>query len=173
MRIKKITAILLLSAFISLTIPNQKVFAKNINVMREQKILTKITELTKSEKVKSGHEINAVTFSSLVVNDKIIFEKNIPVKLIATEVIPRKFAGQGGLIKIEQAIIKDSRGIEHTFNVNQSVQGKTRDWVIVCMCLSSTIILIPFLLFGFVKGETAIIPDGMIIECSLQDTFLY
>lgn len=83
------------------------------------------------------------------------------------------FAGNGGYIVIKKAIATDTNGQEHIFNLQKKVVGKDKDWVPVCMMCGLTVILAPLMFFGFVKGKSAILHEGSILDATLEKGFVF
>lgn len=169
---KILTAILLLMLF-SLTFGRQAVYAKSVNVPADTEIWAKLNHEYTSENVRSGNPISATLEYDIIFDNVVVFKKGSDVKIIIDEARKKGFAGNGGYIVIKKAVATDTNGQEHIFNLQKKVVGKDKDWVPVCMMCGLTVILAPLMFFGFVKGKSAILHEGSILDATLEKGFVF
>lgn len=170
---KKIILILLLLMIFTLTTVRQAVYAKCVNVPADTEIWAKLNHEYTSENVRSGNPISATLDHDIVIDNVVVFKKGSNVDIVIDEAKKKGFAGNGGYIAIKKAIANDTNGQEHIFNLQKKVKGKDKDWVPVCMMCGLTVILAPLMLFGFVKGKSAILHEGSIIDAALEKGFVF
>lgn len=170
---KKILTAILLLMFFSLTFGRQAVYAKDVNVPADTEIWAKLNHEYTSENVRSGNPISATLEYDIIFDNVLVFKKGSDVKIIIDEARKKGFAGIGGYIVIKKAIATDTNGQEHIFNLQKKVTGKDKDWVPVCMMCGLTVILAPLMLFGFVKGKSAILHEGSILDATLEKGFVF
>ncbi len=163
---KKILLTLLVLVFLSAQ------FCYSAQIAKDTEILVRINERHTSESLLAKDCIKAVTVSDFKINNKTIFSKGTEVLFFPDKVKKRGFAGKGGYIEIRSGIIKDKSGSEYRLSTKQKIQGDDRDWVIACMGLfTATIILIPLDVIGFVKGKSAVIEEGKILQCYFAESY--
>lgn len=163
MKMKKIISLFLTTVFSFVLFGSEVCLANSKEIM--VRVMTDIT----SENISHKDNIPAELVSDIYINSKTKFKKGDSVYLIPTKIEKRGLAGKGGYIEIRRGFIKDQNGKEYPILLHQRIKGDDKDWVVVCMGLSITIILLPMLLFGLVKGNSAIIEDGTVFECTLSE----
>lgn len=170
---KKIVSIFLLFTLFTLTTVGQAVYAKSVNVPADTEIWARLNHEYTSEMLRSGVSISATLDYDVVINNVVVFKKGSNVNIVIDEARKKGYAGNGGYIAIKKAIATDTNGQEHTFTLNKKVKGKEREWVPVCMMCGLTVILAPLMFFGFVKGKSAILHEGSVLNAALENGFVF
>ena len=170
---KKIVSIFLLLIIFTLTTVRQAVYAKSVNVPADTEIWAKLNHEYTSENVRSGNPISATLNNDVIVDNIIVFKKGSNIDFIIDEARKKGFAGNGGYIVIKKAVATDTNGQEHIFNLQKKVVGKDKDWVPVCRMCGLTVILAPLMFFGFVKGKSAVLHEGSILDATLEKGFVF
>ena len=170
---KKIVSIFLLLIIFTLTTVRQAVYAKSVNVPADTEIWAKLNHEYTSENVRSGNPISATLNNDVIVDNIIVVKKGSNIDFIIDEARKKGFAGNGGYIVIKKAVATDTNGQEHIFNLQKKVVGKDKDWVPVCMMCGLTVILAPLMFFGFVKGKSAVLHEGSILDATLEKGFVF
>lgn len=170
---KKIVSIFLLLMIFTFTTVRQVVYAKSVSVPADTEIWATLNHEYTSEMLKSGVTISAELDHDIVIDNVVVFKKGSDAKIIIDEARKKGFAGNGGNITIKKAIATDTNGQEHIFNLQKKVIGKDKDWVPVCMMCGLTVILAPLMFFGFVKGKSAILHEGSILDATLEKGFVF
>ena len=170
---KKILTSILLLMFFSLTFGRQAVSAKSVSVPADTEIWARLNHEYTSENVRSGNPISATLDHDIIIDNVVVFKKGSNVDIVIDEARKKGFAGNGGYIAIKKAVVTDTNGQEHIFNLQKKVVGKDKDWVPVCMMCGLTVILAPLMLFGFVKGKSAVLHEGSILDATLEKGFVF
>ena len=168
----KFISIFLLSTILISQTFSQVSFAKNVNIPADTEIWATLKQDYTSEKLKSGINISAPIDNDIIIDGTVIFKKGTNLEIVIDESKKKSFGGNGGYIAIKKAYATDINGQKHTFILNKKVKGKDKEWVPVCIMCGVTIILAPLMLFGFVKGQPAILPEGTIIDAKLEQGFV-
>lgn len=126
-----------------------------------------------SEMLKSGVSIFVPIDDNVIIDGTLVFKKGDNVEIIIDECKKKGVAGNGGYIVIKKAYATDINGQKHPLRLNKKVKGKDKEWVPVCMMCGLTVILAPLMLFGFVKGKSAVIYEGSILEATLEKGFAF
>lgn len=141
-------------------------FCAPASIPQDTEILVRTTQNITSENISPKDNIKAELISDFIFDGKVLFPKGTEVLLFPKIVSKRGFAGKGGIIEIQNALITDIDGNQYPLTLRHNVQGDDKDWVIACMgVFTISIILIPLDVIGFVKGKSAIIPEGTVIIC--------
>lgn len=168
---KRSAAALLITCFALSQIP-QAVCAQCVNVPAGTALWAALDDKYTSENIKAGQPISATIKNNITINNVVVFKKGAKAEFIVDEASKRRFCGGGGYLTIKKAIAPDTNNIEHTFIIDKKVYGSDRDWVPPLVISSFTIILAPFALFAFVKGQSAVLDKDAMLEAKLEKGFV-
>lgn len=130
----------------------------------------RVTKTVTSENLNLQDGIPAELVSNIVVNGETLFKKGSPARLFIKTVTKSARMGKGGYIESRKGVIMDINDDEHLITTRLQVQGDDKDWIIPTVTLCTlTIILIPFDLVGLKKGYPAIIQEGTVVDCVIQN----
>lgn len=142
-------------------------FSAPASIPQNTTILVRTTQDVTSESISPKDNIKAELVSDFILDGEVLFPKGTKVLLFPSSVNKRGFAGKGGVIEIQNALITDIDGNQYPLTLRHNVQGDDKDWVVACMgVFTISIILIPLDVIGFIKGKSAILPEGTVINCS-------
>ncbi len=142
-------------------------YSAPVSIPQNTTILVRTTQDVTSESISPKDNIKAELVSDFIFDGEVLFPKGSEVLLFPSSVSKRGFAGKGGVFEIRSGVITDKMGNSYPLTLRQKTQGDDRDWVVACMgVFTISIILIPLDVIGFIKGKSAILPEGTTIECS-------
>lgn len=89
----------------------------------------------------------------VIIDNTKIFERDGKVTINIGDYDKASAWGNGGELTIVDGYAYDVNGNKHKISVYKHIEGKDKNWVKVCCCFG--IVLLPLLLFGFVRGNEA------------------
>lgn len=163
---KKIIAILLLTAFLSVLPANAVV---QVNAGRKIPVVYNGEKIT-GKSVHSGDKIYAQVKSDIIVNDKVVFKEGGNVILNISDAQKAKCFGNPGQLILINGTVEDAVGKFHPIEYNYKITGEEKTWPKVMVGVS-IFFLFPLALFGFVHGGQAELLPGQTINATLLNDF--
>ena len=166
---QKILSLFICFCFISI-LPSYAM-AESIQVKSGLIIPLVTTEYKTSKNIVAGEKIKAVIENDVKINDVVVFKKGNSAVIFVSDTKKSNFAGTAGEILLTNGKIIDANGAEHRIEYLSKIQGSEKTYPKVL--LGAGLFIWPLLLFGFVKGGEAKLPQQTPIEVTLNEDFKF
>ena len=168
-KINKIVSLLL----VALTINFNAIMCVSapIKVKEGTSVYITVEENKTSKNTISGEKIKAKIADDVKVDNTIVFKKDANALLYVSDVKSNGFLGNAGEILLFGATVYDNKGSKHSSEVYYKIAGNDKTYPKVLM--TTGLIIWPLLLFGFVRGGHAKIPQKYPIEVRIKNDFIY
>ena len=124
-----------------------------------------------SKNTTPGESIKAKIHENVIIDNVTVFKKGDNALLYVSDVKSNGFIGNAGEILLYGATLYDSKGIKHSGEIYYKIKGEEKNYPKVLM--TTGIIIWPLLLFGFVRGGHAKIPQMFPIEVRVKNDFIF
>ena len=142
-----------------------------IKVKEGTSVYVTIDENKTSKNTISGEKIKAKIADDVKVDNTVVFKKDDNALLYVSDVKSNGFLGNAGEILLFGAMVYDKKGNKHSSEIYYKITGNDKTYPKVLM--TTGLIIWPLLLFGFVRGGHAKIPQKYPIEVRIKNDFIY
>lgn len=142
-----------------------------VKVKEGTSVYVTIDEKKTSKNTISGEKIKAKIADDVKVDDIVVFKKDDNALLYVSDVKSNGFLGNAGEILLFGAMVYDNKGNKHLSEIYYKIAGNEKTYPKVLM--TTGLIIWPLLLFGFVRGGHAKIPQKYPIEVRIKNDFIY
>lgn len=143
----------------------------SVKVKEGLSVYVTIDENKTSKNIISGEKIKAKIADDVKVDNTVVFKKDDNALLYVSDVKSNGFLGNAGEILLFGAMVYDSKGNKHSGEIYYKITGNDKTYPKVLM--TTGLIIWPLLLFGFVRGGHAKIPQKYPIEVRIKNDFIY
>lgn len=142
-----------------------------IKVKEGTSVYVTVNENKPSKNTVSGEKIKAKIADDVKVDNTVVFKKDDNALLYVSDVKSNGFLGNAGEILLFGATVYDNKGSKHSSEVYYKIAGNDKTYPKVLM--TTGLLIWPLLLFGFVRGGHAKIPQKYPIEVRIKNDFIY